>query len=443
MSIKDVRPTTLEGVKRLARQLAKLNDGIKHGGHLDRAAQQADFQNFRHAKAQLQHASPPRSRDPKFGAPSTLFLTAYWSDLKTGAAGRETVNVTLQQPWPNLVGPRSLRHSRGLRNFRGQSSDHLVVRQVLGDSLQARKEVCAAARTLVFMDATRLQPGGARAGIVAGVKDEKLPRSDHGSRWRSLPGDFVVLVDEPYESAVQSAHAAREDWAARHGYRVVRVNWPGMYYPDLGAAMFLVAKAEHRAQLDAWATALSILPAPPMATSWTGVSAPYYPLYRSPGEVKQDRKPRRPPDLRKRRSTSATRPYAGFGAGAGRRPNGRMPIEVHDEVARLLREVIGGAFMRSGLANRLELVRCELDEWVQREYSADELDNERFGDMYYGDIEHRYSRSIPQADKLRYMGHLDRIEEAVKQHYPDSQPQRWILGRLMSARNSLVAWIDQ
>lgn len=443
MSIDDVRPTTLEGVRRLARQLAKLHDGIKHRGLLDRAAQQAGFQNYRHAKAQLQRKSLTSSRNSRSGTPSTLFLTAYWSDLKTGAAGRETVNVALHQPWPNLVGSRSLRHARGLRNFRGQSADHLVVRQVLGDSLQARKEVCAAARALAFIDATGLQPDGSRAGIVAGLKEEKLPRSDHGSRWRSLSGDFVVLVDEPYESAVQSAHSAREDWAARHGYCVVRVDWPGMYYPDLGAAMFLIAKAEHRAQLDAWATTLSKLPVPPMATAWKGDSAPYYPLYRSPSEVKQDRKPRRPPDLRNRRSTNTTRPYAGFGVGAGRRPNGRMPIEVHDEVARLLREVVGGGFMRSGLANRLDLVRCELDEWVQREYSADELDNERFSDMYYGDIEHRYSRSIPQADKLRYMRHLDRIEEAVKQHYPNSQPQRRLLGRLMSARKSLVAWIDR
>ncbi len=48
-----LRPTTVAGIKRLAKQIGK-RDGIKHGHALDAAALQAGFQDFRQAVAAIE-----------------------------------------------------------------------------------------------------------------------------------------------------------------------------------------------------------------------------------------------------------------------------------------------------------------------------------------------------------------------------------------------------
>lgn len=52
MDTDNVRPTTIEGIKRLAKRLAKA-EGIQHSAALERAAQAAGFGNFRAARAML------------------------------------------------------------------------------------------------------------------------------------------------------------------------------------------------------------------------------------------------------------------------------------------------------------------------------------------------------------------------------------------------------
>ncbi|MDM0066756.1 hypothetical protein [Variovorax sp. J31P207] len=52
MSNKDVRPTTLIGIKRLAKVLKSTN-GIPYLQALDEAARRASLQNFRHASRVL------------------------------------------------------------------------------------------------------------------------------------------------------------------------------------------------------------------------------------------------------------------------------------------------------------------------------------------------------------------------------------------------------
>lgn len=52
MISKAIRPSTLDGIKRLAKSL-KRERGIQHARALDEAAQAAGFQNFRHASNAL------------------------------------------------------------------------------------------------------------------------------------------------------------------------------------------------------------------------------------------------------------------------------------------------------------------------------------------------------------------------------------------------------
>jgi hypothetical protein len=60
MSTRDlstIRPTTIDGIKRLARQIHKAGD-IPHHEALELAAKQAGFENYRHALKRLSEQPP-------------------------------------------------------------------------------------------------------------------------------------------------------------------------------------------------------------------------------------------------------------------------------------------------------------------------------------------------------------------------------------------------
>lgn len=60
MSNLDVRPSTMEGIKRLAKSI-KREKNLTHAKALDQAAQAAGFEDFQHAHKTLIHAgSAPR-----------------------------------------------------------------------------------------------------------------------------------------------------------------------------------------------------------------------------------------------------------------------------------------------------------------------------------------------------------------------------------------------
>jgi hypothetical protein len=54
MNIENLKPTTMDGIKSLAKKIKK-RDGIQHAKALDAAAFQAGYQNFRHAQNQLRN----------------------------------------------------------------------------------------------------------------------------------------------------------------------------------------------------------------------------------------------------------------------------------------------------------------------------------------------------------------------------------------------------
>ena len=68
----DIHPTTIVGIKRLAKALHK-SEGIQHANALDLASTRAGFTNYRNALAALgsERTAPPKLLH-------TLFLTAYW-----------------------------------------------------------------------------------------------------------------------------------------------------------------------------------------------------------------------------------------------------------------------------------------------------------------------------------------------------------------------------
>ncbi|UCZ75633.1 DUF5623 domain-containing protein [Dickeya zeae] len=437
MSSEAIRPSTLDGIKRLAKSL-KSERGIQHVRALDDAAQAAGFQNFRHANNVLRAAPKPEHLRPG----CRVFLSAYWRDRDGGASGRETLTIWLSAPWRDLITPLQFQNHRALVNFRAEGPDHLARTHLVRTQSEARRTVCAAARALHFMDATKLRPSKSHSRAFPGGRSSNaIPGRDHYSIWYDRETKRYLFADEPYEKAVESKVQEREDWAQRHGFVIVKPEWAGMYAPDVGSRLYLVADDTKGIPLQPIAAALDKLPAPIVETAWEGESAPTLPYFVSPGTIAkaaaEKDKPKAPPKSNGPRNSVG---YVQTFVGPQRRPKGRMPIEVHSEVGRLLKSVLVATHHRKGVYNRVNAVRSELDEWVQREYNHAELSNEQFFELYYQESGSTFSRSLPEVERERHAESLTEARKLLDQHYPDCPPLRSLLKKMDAAVKSLRDW---
>jgi hypothetical protein len=214
-----------------------------------------------------------------------------------------------------------------------------------------------------------------------------------------------------------------------------------MYNPDGGSRLYLIADAEKGIPLKPMAAALDRLSEPIIEGPWNGESAPTVPIFVSPGTIRKAETASEKP--RERRKTSSQRNSVGYVetfVGPRRRPKGRMPLEAHAEVGRLLKSVLMDTFHRKGVYNRVDAIRSELDEWTQREYNYAELPSERFFELYYHEPSSTFSRSLPAAERDRHVDSLTQVKKVLVGHYPDSSPLRLLLKKVEAAINSLQTW---
>lgn len=440
MSIEAIRPSSLDGIKRLAKSL-KLERSIKHVRALDEAARLAGFQNFRHASKALRNATEPKSLS---STGFRTFITVYWKDREADCDGRETLNIMLSQQWGDLITPPQLQNHRALIDFRPEGPDHLARRHLVQSQSQARRAACAVARTLQFMDATKLRPSKSHnRAYPGGSSSNAIPGRDHYSIWYDRDTKRYLFADEPYEAAAESVAAERTAWAQQHGYVMAKPTWAGMYNPDGGSRLYLVADVKKGIPLEPIVVALNRLPAPVVEATWDGESAPTVPFFVSPGAVAEAQvkklKHKQP------RQTNGQRNSVGYVqtfVGPQRRPKGKMPIELHAEVGSLLKSVLVDSYHRKGVYNRVNSVRSELDEWTQREYNHDELPNEQFFDLYYHESNATLSRSLPAAERERHVDNLERVKQILRSHYPDCPPLRSLERKLNSAIKSMQTWVS-
>ncbi|MDB5813877.1 MAG: hypothetical protein JWN23_994 [Rhodocyclales bacterium] len=430
MSAISVVPSTIEGIKRLAKTLSK-EQSITHTQGLDEAARAGGYANFRHARNMLPASSDPRPRE--------IFVSAYWYDYAGAGEGRETLRVGLKHELAALISPRQFANTRYLRGFKTDASDHIVYRIVMKNQEAARKAVCAATRALQFMDATKLKPGSGHIGrYLKNWHRDPLKGCDHGSMWTNKDGTSWVLVDEPY-SSVGSFANIRNEWAQRHDLTIAQSTWAGMYFPSGGACLFLIG-SDAPLVLKA-AAAANRLPAPFSSDSWSGHSAPFRPLFQSPARATSASKPRAPCDPALVRPSQKTLPCETTFGGRNRRPRGVMSMEDHKTAANILRAALAAAARRAGVCGRLEAVRGELDRWVAREHVES---HSRFPEMYVlyyeGSEDVSDASFIPQLQKDQLLSNLGHLSAVLKSAYPDSAPLRDILHRLEGARKSLVLW---
>ena len=439
MSSKVIRPSSVDGIKRLAKSI-KIKRGTQHSSALDDAARSAGFQNFRHASNALR----AREKSEPLRSGHRVFITVYWKDRDAGQDGRETLDIQLTVPWTDLIAPSQLRNHRAFTHFRAESSDHLARWISVQSQSQARRAACAAARTLHFMDATKLQPSKSHSrAFPSGRSINTIPGSDHPSIWYDRETKRYLYADEPYEAAAANKAGERAAWAQRHGFTIAKPNWPGMYNPDGGSRLFLVADATKGILLIPVVVALNKLPTPIVEASWDGESAPTLPWFFSPGSATKSRSDKSEPTKVGNGKVTGPRnsvEYVRTFVGPQRRPKGRMPISAHTEVGLLLKSVLADTYYRKGAYNRVDSIRSELDEWIQREYSSTELPNEQFFELYYHGPDSTFTRSLSMADRNRHRNSLVRVKELLVEHYPDCSPLRLLIGQLDAAVKSLQNW---
>jgi hypothetical protein len=437
MSIENIRPSSMVGIKRLAKSL-KVERGIQHTQALDKAAQLAGFQNFRHASKLLDSeakATLPRSD-------FQTFITVYWKDPKTNTDGRETLSIGLSEQWGDLITQLQLKNHRALHNFRCECFDHLERRYLVHSQSQARSEACAAVRTLQFMDATKLRPSKSHSrAFPKGRSSNAIPGSDHYSIWYDRDTKRYLFVDEPYEAAADSMNVERSAWAQQHGFVIEKPAWTGMYNPSGGSRLYLITDAKKGVSLEQIVVKLNQLPAPIVTANWNGESSPTISHFATPGSKKRSNvtklKQKEPIKTSNRGNTIE---YNQTLIGPMRRPKGKMPIEEHTKIGMLLKSVLAASYHRKGVYNRINSVRSELDEWVQREYNYNELPNEQFLNLYYHDSHTTDSRSIKEIERTRHIDSMNRAKQIMCKHYPDCPPLSSLVRKVDAAIKSMETW---
>lgn len=433
MSKEAIRPSSLDGIKRLAKSI-KAEKGTQHTQALDEASRAAGFQNFRHASNTLR--SPHQAEHKE-----RLFITAYWKDRDNGTRGRETLTVWLSARWEELVSPTQLRNHRALMALRGEGPDHLSVDRLRFTQSEARSSVCAAARTLQFIDATKLRPSSSYSRIFPkGNLSNSIPGMDHYSAWYDPASKRYLLADEPYENAVEDIAHEREAWGTNHGYAIAKPKWAGMYAPDIGSQLYLIADIKKGIPLPPLEAALKGLPSPTVESDWSGESADSIPIFVSPGTSAKASEPKKK-SAKKPSTKGNSVGYVMSLVGPSHRPNARMPIEAHEEVGRLLKGVLLDTYNRKGVYKKVNAIRCELDEWTQREYDEAALPSERFFNIYYRESGSSFAKALTDLAKQTHIDSLDKAGEILTTHYPDSTPLRSIMKKLAAAKKSLASWI--
>lgn len=438
MSSEAIRPSTMDGIKRLAKSI-KVERGIQHVRALDDAAKSAGFQNFKHARNVLNNGTDrPHARSGH-----RLYLTVYWRDKESDTRGRETLTIWLGTLWSDLITPAQLDNHRALTHFQPEGPDHLARRDLVQSQSQARRAICAAARTLQFMDTTKLRPSKSHSRAFPGGRSSNaVPGRDHYSIWYDRASKRYLFADEPYEPAVESRTAERAAWSEHHGFDIAKPSWPGMYNPDGGSRLYLIADAVKGVPLAPIVAALDRLPAPIFEAAWDGESAPSMPIFFSPGTIARNEAAAAKPAVERKivKGPRSTLGYVQTFVGPQRRPKGRMPIEAHAQVGKLLKSVLVASYNRKGVYNRVSGIRSELDEWTQREYNHAELPNEQFFDLYYHESGSSFARTLSADERAVHVVSLEQVKQILAQHYPDSPPLRALMKKLDTAITSMKTW---
>jgi hypothetical protein len=419
MSTIAVLPSTLDGIKRLARTI-KREQNISHHEALDVAARRARFDNFRHAQVQL-HAQVSAG-----GATHRIFLSAFW--MQKGVRGRETLTIQLPAPLGRIMTASQVGHARALMRFRMEAADHLEARVDLETQEEARLKLFDAARTVEFMAATGLVPATTMKQRDTMDRASRAPGHDHGSDWIHVESGSWVHLDEPYATDLLPERRA---WATEQGLTVMQPRWGGLYVPGFSTPYLCSPDATLLERLSQQVIHLRLGAGDPR---WDGQSAPYSSLFNSPARAASGvkRRPRPMPAYHGAVRNGAV-PYGARRGGEESmwRPAVRMPLQTHLQLGPIMAALHDGL---DGVARRkVSAIRSRLDDWLQMEYpSEDEMSSEQFHNAYYG------ATRVAIDEPGQQVKAIDRALELLYTGYADCPPRREMIGKLDRIRAKLA-----
>ncbi|ADP20012.1 MULTISPECIES: hypothetical protein [Achromobacter] len=230
MNIASIRPSTVDGIKQLAKKIHG-EQRISYVLALDEASRQAGYDNFVNAKRQLGREHVPDLHP--------VYLSVHWCSgrannvkraLSDLSSGRELLRLDLSRPLLEIVPKHRAPHARGLFGFRMEYEDHLEHRLNVDAQDKARQLLLGAARSLRFMEATGLQPVTTRKYQKLQRLMTRLPGRDHDSDWFDPVSASYVCLNEP-DDPIRVSSPERDQWLAQNGLSCVAPDWPGIYCP--------------------------------------------------------------------------------------------------------------------------------------------------------------------------------------------------------------------
>lgn len=435
MSTTLIKPSTIDGVKRLANQLKK-SENLPHAYALDAAARLAGYENYAHARRSIKV-------EQSAGLPGyDLYIGVPWNDREIKTRGIEVLKIRTGSRLDDIVRPSLYREARGLTTMRRREVDYIEDSHVSHSQSRARRDACIAARSIEFMNATGLQPSKARTKMYPGGNyQNRMPGADHDSDWYDPAAKQHVAVTEPYAAAAEHRSERHAAWMAKHGWDIRKTRWGGIYNPDGGCELYLTADRSKGYSLAPLVERLDALPPPIVEENWDGETYPLGSGFESPGAREaKNRKKAQGSAPRKSPAPRNSIAYNMFLSGPSRRPTGRMPLDAHAAIGRLLKGVLVGTEKRAGVHKRANSIRCELDDWVQCEYNHDEMSHEVFSNLYYQLLPDDDPLSLPPEGVSRHIESLEEVKTLLASHYPDSTPLRDMLRKTDMAIASLKTW---
>ena len=416
MSSITARPSTLDGIKRLAKTI-KRERAIPHHLALDEASRAAGYQNIRHAQDQMARQSPTSH---------AVYLTAYWAGQE--GAGRETLSIQLPKPLTHIIARHQVSSARNLGWFRLESADHLERKTDVDSQELARDVLFAAARTLRFMAVTGLRPTTTQTKNRPFNIFRDLPGKDHVSNWIDSDTEAWVYLDEPYPHVNVKQ---RQNWVSGHGVEMIAPKWEGIHNP--GATVPYVF-CDDPTLANRLLTQLAQLQAELREPVWDGESASYWSQFVSPtrqaaGTARRSRPMPAPRGVER----NGALPYGARSGGVESRwrPAKRMPLDMHLTVGPLLHALDNDRFP-GPQRKAIMRIRTTLDDWLQMEYPGEEMTDEQFGDAYYG------THREPMVDRVNQLESIRRIAALLNQGYADCKPRQQLLSLLGNVEKALA-----
>lgn len=396
---------------------------MTHAEALDHAAKAGGFHNYLHAYRQL--------RDNVRSGLNAVYITKYWRDPKTWRRGRETSLLKLSQPLEEICSKNDLKNLRHLSAFRIAAKDHVISDYLTHSQEDARKSIAAVVREITFMSASGLRPIDIpNARYPGGDRDKKLPGMDHASEWIDPVSGQIVILDEPYEAAVESDKRDRERWSEQHGWYFALSKWPGIYYP-YHTVMYVMGDRSSDYDFDGLLSRIDALAPPLLGKDVEGESTNDFSVFLSPAATtKQDKRRAKAKGTILPRASNATVPYNFYDGNSGRRPNGRLSLAQHKECGDIIKAVLKRDGRPFGVYQRLNRVRSEMEDWLNAENPRDAIPADQFFDYYYHDpdLSGANYRDASTRDGKRDL--LSKLITILQKGYPDCQPIRQQTSRL-------------